>query len=157
MISDRSKNILKKKGGAKTFRERQVEFENRNIEKKKKLEQQMQPSFKPALNPKSKLMNRKGKTEATEKNASRNKHSATKSYDNLQIKNQYKYIEVTKRIHDEIPEVEEEESSHLQHFQNNQINLVQSEEIKEISDFINAYKRVNITYVFYLKLILYSL
>lgn len=144
VISDRSKNILKKKGGAKTFRERQIEFENRNLEKKKKLEQQMQPSFKPAVNPRSKLTHKKGKADVTDKNMSRNKHGATKSFENLQVKNQYKYIEASKRIHEEIPEVEDEESSNLHNY-NNKISLIQNEEIKEISDFINGYKRVNIT------------
>ena len=142
VISDKSKDILKRKGVAKTFRERQVEYENKNYEKKKKLEQQMVPTFKPILNPKSKLMQKKAKPDSTSKPNTRNKHNATKSYENLQIKNQYKYIEDTKRIHEEIQEVDEEDSSNLQFF-NSQINRVQNEEIKEISDFINAYKRVN--------------
>lgn len=39
-ISKKSKELIKKKQGAKTFRERQIEFEERNKEKRKKLLQQ---------------------------------------------------------------------------------------------------------------------
>lgn len=120
VISSKSKNIMKNKCGAKTFRERQKEYQDKNAERKKKLEQQLIPSFKPTLNPRSKKLHKRMKSDATLKTRNSNRESAAKSYDNVQVRSQFKYNELPKRIAEEIQEVEEDSSNIFS--MNNQIN-----------------------------------
>jgi hypothetical protein len=61
-ISKKSQDILKKKSGTKTFRERQKEYQERNTENKQMLKKQSECSFKPQINKKSKMMNKQLKS-----------------------------------------------------------------------------------------------
>lgn len=47
-----------------TFRQRQTEFEAKNKEKMNRIKKQMEPSFKPSINKKSKMLHKKMKSQA---------------------------------------------------------------------------------------------
>jgi len=129
-INEASKKITKKKNGAKTFRERQVEYEQKNKEKLEKLKKQLKPSFKPTLNPKSKQLHKRMKSNANNQN---NKMQQ----DSPKMKNSHAVSK--KLINNDIPE-EDEDGSSNDYSLNNQVKYVKNEEIREISEFINASK-----------------
>jgi len=135
-ISQKSKNILKKTGGSKSFSERQAEYQQKQKEKKNKLMSQLAPSFRPSVNRKSKLIQKKIKNSSPVHNRT---HNTSNSQEILQTPIQ-KVVKdpIACHLNYDIEEVAEDsiESQLI----NNQYIKSNEEEIQEISAFINNSK-----------------
>jgi hypothetical protein len=133
-ISKKSKNMVKRKNGAKTFRERQAEFEQKNKQKQEKLKLELAPSFKPTLNKKSKLLQKRLKGSSSHKRL-----LSIESASNISKSASPKKREkdpIACHLNYDIEEIEEEQNEEI----SNQMIRATNEEIQEISDFINNSK-----------------
>lgn len=130
-ISKKSENMVKKKNGAKTFRERQLEFQQRNKEKQEKLKLELAPSFKPTLNKKSKMIQKRLKGSSSHKRIITLENTPSIIKSNSPKKRQKDPIAC--HLNYDIEEVEEENGEEI----SNHIIRATDEEIQEISDFIN--------------------